>query len=102
VFLALAGILLLAMGCWQSVRRPLRVTEQVPPGFPAVNGPALVAEAAALGFGDALALGLGFGAALAGESPVSMRALAAVMTIRAGQRLMPGRCFHFNCFHFNV
>jgi hypothetical protein len=55
---------------------------------------------AALGFVDALALGcgdaLGLGVTLAWATPVSMRLLAAVTVIRAGQRPMPGGLFHFN------
>jgi hypothetical protein len=84
--------------------RPVRVTVQVAPDFPLVNGFPLVLEpsTAALGCGDALALGcgdalaLGLGVALAWASPVNMRVLAAVAAIRAGHRPMPGRRFHFN------
>ncbi len=104
VFLAPAGSLLVATGLWQSVMRPVRVTVQVEPGFPLVNGNPLVLEPStgALGCGDALALGcgdalaLGLGVVLAWASPVSMRVLAAVAVIRAGHRPMPGRRFHFN------
>jgi hypothetical protein len=103
-FLEPAGRLPFAMGRWQSVTRPARVTEQVLPGFPAVNGLALAPDplTAALGFGDALALGcgdalaLGCGVVLAWASPASMRVLAAVITIRVSQRPMLGRLFHFN------
>jgi len=83
VFLAPDGSLVLATGCWQSVMRPVLVTEQVPPALPAVNGLTLVpllvplltplmaalglADGVALGvalaLGDALALGLGVGLA---------------------------------------
>ncbi len=96
VFLAPAGSLVLATGRWQSVTRPVAVTEQVAPGSPAVNrfppvcGPAEApgpGAALTLGFGDVLALGLGV--ALAWASPVSMRVLVAVRTVRAGQRPMP-------------
>jgi hypothetical protein len=89
-------------GRWQSVTRPVRVTRQVPPGLPAVNGLGLAPAplTAALGFVDALALGcgdaLGLGVTLAWATPVSMRLLAAVTVIRAGQRPMPDGLFHFN------
>jgi hypothetical protein len=116
-FLAAAGSLFLARGCWQSVRCPVSVSEQVPPGSPLTTGLMLLFEPpmGALGFGDALALGCwdalasgrwdalalgrcdalapGLELALAWAAPVSMRVLAAVMTISAGQR--PGRSFRF-------
>jgi len=52
----------------------------------------------ALGFGDALGDGLALGLAvtLACASPPSIRLLAAVKTIRAGQRPKPGGSFRFN------
>jgi hypothetical protein len=55
---------------------------------------------AALGFVDALALGrgdaLGLGVTLAWATPASMRVLAAVTVITAGQRPMPDGLFHVN------
>jgi hypothetical protein len=71
VFLAPDGSLVLATGCWQSVMRPVLVTEQVPPALPAVNGltlvPVLEPLMAALGLADGVALGvaLALGDALA-------------------------------------
>jgi hypothetical protein len=89
----------LATARWQSVSRPVLVTEQVVFGFPlavlVVLAPAFGLPTGALGAGDALALGLGVppavlpGAVLAWASPVSIRALAAVITASAGQRPMP-------------
>jgi hypothetical protein len=51
----------LATGRWQSMSRPLVVTEQVAPGFPPVRGLALALDPStgALGAGDGLALGWG-------------------------------------------
>jgi hypothetical protein len=64
VFLAPDGSLLLATGRWQSMSRPLVVTEQVVPGFPPVRGLALDPPTGALGAGDGLALGWGDAVAL--------------------------------------
>jgi hypothetical protein len=101
VFLAPAGSLLLARGRWQSVRRPLLVTEQVPPFLPPLRDAADAetegtadARTVAEGLGDALALGVGVVLALA--TPLSASVPAAVRTITAHQRPMPDVLFRFN------
>ena len=63
----------MATGGWQSVMRPERLTEQVPPGFPADSGLApgdALGLGETLGFGLALGLGLGLGVGLALELAV--------------------------------
>src|ERR1700761_7044756 len=87
-FLAPGGRLPLGTGRWQSVTWPVRVTRQVPPGFPAVSGLAGAPDprTAELGLADGLGLGcgdaLGLGVTLAWASPESMSVLAAVTVIR--------------------
>jgi hypothetical protein len=100
VFLAPAGSWSFATGRWQSVRRPLFVSEQVPPFLPPLRDAAdAEAEGAAdawtvaEGLGDALALGVGVVLAL--ETPLSASVPAAVAAIRADQRPMPDVLFRF-------
>ena len=91
----------MATGRWQLVRRPLYVTEQVPPFLPPLRDAADAeaegvadARAVAEGLGDALALGVGV--VLAVATPLSVSVAAAVRTITADHWPMSDVLFRFN------